>query len=149
MVRGGGIAIGLLALASCDAPDHRICSAPTPMMEAINLRGDISVGTLNAARRQGAFTRNCVHLWAYRLARSPDQLEAVANAAVAACYDAAKSWDTMAAEERAAAVPTQSPATVSDRSGAIVTFQLAHREELTDLARFYVTQAKVGHCDIP
>lgn len=87
---------------------------------------------------QGAWG-DCIHRWAYRLARSPDRAETVAEATVAACGDAI-AWQINNADE-------------SNLSAAGAAGRIALSNEIMasapKLALFHVVQARAGNCDIP
>ena len=107
---------GMLALNACNQnlakeQDSRICESPPTV-------------------RPGEWG-NCVHKWAYRLARSSDPAPVVARATVVACADAvAFAVNAAEANERVQ--------------------MLADINRSTDgIAIFRVVQARAGHCDIP
>jgi hypothetical protein len=114
----------LLALAAavtvsgCDrnqterAQDGRICLNP-PRVEKSGGWGD------------------CVHRWAYRLARSPDPAEVVAKAAVTACASDI-AWQFNNAE------PEQRERLLEDIN-----------RSAPQLALFHVVQARAGNCNVP
>lgn len=73
----GAITGVALLLGSCDRlPDDRVCSPVIP----------VSTDPSDMFQK-GEVARNCVQKWAYRLARSADPVEDVADAVMGACWD--------------------------------------------------------------
>ena len=112
--------LAVFALVSCDQiekPDDRIC---------LTASANIEQGDWNA----------CVHKWAYRLARSPDPAEVVAEAAVEACEDAIE-WEIT--EGRIGKLGPAAKAALTQKL----------RDTAPKQALFRVVQARAGNCVVP
>lgn len=137
------LALGL-TLAGCNVPNDKICTTPPSLEKSLSMRDDgPRPDAVLLALRQGQFTRECVHRWAYRLAGSNDQAPTVARAAVAGCRDAKELWD---ARDYVASGNRTSEMLPSSRDGSPLSRPAAHSEELSDIALFSVVQARAGHC---
>eukprot|EP01035_Chromulina_nebulosa_P006772 gene6772-9150_t len=129
-------------MAGCGNANERICSTPPALEDSLKLRDSgPAPDPVLAALRQGAFTRSCVHRWAYRIAAAPDSATTVAKAVVAGCRDAKDRWDALDYEAN-----RSTDMLPSNRDGRAITRSAFHNEELEDLALFSVVQARAGNC---
>ena len=100
----------VLALASCNSPDDRICAKPP---------------RLHLGQDQQAAAIDCIHRWAYRLAKADGPNREIANAVIGGC---AENIDALMESTK------QDPAKA--------------RADFDSLALFYVVQARAGKCDV-
>lgn len=139
------IVLALLLLAGCDRAekiakygpaDGKVCLTPPPVQTAT------PVTTADYERAADG----CLHRWAYRLAAESEPSEAVAEAVVGGCQDPVFRWAASELRDRGQTDLSSfnSPFTGgrSDPVGLRV-------EQKTRLARFYVVQARAGHCATP
>lgn len=128
---GRSAALATLAtLAACTgepvgwaAQNQQICSPPPPFREAAPAD----------AYQQAVARDECIHNWAYRLARSPDQADAVVGAVLGACRTSIVRSATMVAEGD----PEAERFYLAD-------FERSSRER----ALFRVVQARAGRCSL-
>ena len=105
------------------ADQQQICSPPPPFRE-----------TAPADPYQQAVARDeCIHNWAYRLARSDDDAEAVVGAVIGACRTSIDRSATMVAEGDPEA-----------ERFYLAEFERASRER----ALFRIVQARAGRCSL-
>lgn len=132
------VIIGVFAtLVGCDRlPDDRVCSMVFPV-----------AADLPDLLNKGEVARNCVQKWGYRLAKSQDPADKVADAVMGACWDTIYPW-AYARMVDAKSV-TASEKTISSRSGREVNFVEETYEQLHARALFHVVQARAGRCQIP
>lgn len=100
--------------------DDRICQTPAPF--GAPAQGIATAGETMPA----AGAHSCLHRWAYRLARAPEDPRLVADATVGACRDAITAWRTA----------EQYPPMSADAM-------------VREYALFHVVQARAGNCPIP
>ncbi len=118
-----GLATMTILLTSCAKQlggDDRICQTPAPF--GAPAQGIATAGETMPA----AGAHSCLHRWAYRLARAPEDPRLVADATVGACRDAIIAWRTA----------ERSPEMSSDAM-------------VREYALFHVVQARAGNCPIP
>lgn len=122
------IAAGFLAglsfvAAGCDRPDDRICSTPS---------AEITPGD----------TQACAHKWAYRLARSNESVETVAEAVATACNDVANyAADKASKSDAVQAAGDPEAVRLEGYKGSLAIIK--------NEAQFRIVQARAGHCDFP
>lgn len=124
-------ALGPLALigactaepAGWTADQQRICSPPPPFREAAPAD----------AYQQAVARDECIHNWAYRLARSNDDAEAVVGAVIGACRTSIDRSATMVAAGDPEA-----------ERFYLAQFERASRER----ALFRIVQARAGRCSL-
>ncbi len=126
------IILGMTA-ASCGMPDSRICTSPP----------DVSVS--DQARQPITNIDGCIHRWAYRLAKSSETPDQVADAVIGACQDPIRSY-IRSLEERSSDVGVlfRSPLTNKE-----TTFSADLIEGYRLKAKFHVVQARAGRCKVP
>jgi len=145
----------MLALAACDRPeDDRICQTPVAEDVAQGWLKDIDTAAPSDrefARRR--YLDNCTLKWAYRLARSPDAADSVAQAVIGACAGAVDYLNSAAVAAKRAdyaeRYPGIPPEWTSPRDGRDLTVQAYHYEEYRQKALFNVVQARAGQCKVP
>lgn len=88
---------------------------------------------------------DCLHRWAYRLARSDDPADVVGQATVAACAPALSRWNastmsgpTVGPDSAVSLITGETGTTIGERYG------MAQSKAL-----FYVVQARAGNCAPP
>lgn len=86
----------------------------------------------------------CARRWAYSLAPSRDEAQAVATAVVAACNNALTRWNRQAVE-----LPADGGPAASLTTGELTTPIAEHNSYLRDRALLYVVQARAGACAAP
>jgi hypothetical protein len=137
-------AAALLGLAACDSSGNvggaarGIC---TPFASA-------AIQTVGgAASDASAGVDDCLHRWAYTLAKSTDPADHVAAAAVAACSGALSRWN----QQNLVPPPggDGAPEPLSLVTGQPTNAFAAHHEFSQGRALFYVVQARAGHCAAP
>lgn len=75
-----GALMAIIALTGCGRKaDPKICMSPPDL--------PLTMGAPQTADEQAAALMDCVHRWSYRLARSEEAVDTVADAVVAACID--------------------------------------------------------------
>lgn len=89
---------------------------------------------------------DCLHRWAYSLARSSDPADVVGRATVAACSAALTRWNQQGLGQPGAETAGE-PLSLVD--GQPTNPFAAHHEFAQDRALFYVVQARAGHCAPP
>jgi hypothetical protein len=128
------------ALTGCDLPNPAICTKPPQLdLKMISTLGPVDVGgwQMNA--------ENCVHRWAYRLARSGDAAETIADAVMGGCRDPVSR--VSAALERQVEKPgSPRPTMENSRTGVIGPIGPTVHEQFRSTALFHVVQARAGHC---
>lgn len=131
----------VFALTGCDRlHNERICSTVIPLSP--------SSSNLPDSLRKEETAKNCVHKWAYRLARSTDPADDVAEAVMGACWDTVFPW-AYARYDAARSRGFAGEVTVSTRTGREIPYGEDAYEELRALALFHVVQARAGHCRLP
>jgi hypothetical protein len=105
------------------ADQRQICSPPPPFRESAPAD----------AYQQAVARDECIHNWAYRLARSTDEAEAVVGAVIGACRTSIARSATMVAEGDPEA-----------ERYYLAEFERASRER----ALFRVVQARAGRCSL-
>lgn len=144
-----GMMVGLSACGErAERADASIC---TPFAAAPAAPADPTAVAPAAGPLAGeaAVFDDCLHRWAYRLARADDDAaDVVAQATVAACAPTLASWNQVTL--------TQAPATGSanDTAVSLVTGDTATTvADRYDMAQskavFYVVQARAGNCALP
>jgi hypothetical protein len=143
-VQIGGLllAIGLTA-AGCSNPEPgmgrtanaKVCSPFAPQAAGV----DPAIGSDAVA------LDDCMHRWGYRLAKSKDGADLVAQAVVAACSPVLERWN-----QSTLAQPQAGP----DSAASLVTGKTnntpaARFEGSQSKALFYVVQARAGNCAAP
>jgi hypothetical protein len=122
-----------MALAGCSLEDPRICSTPP----AIQTPGVDNTDLGNAD--------GCVHRWAYRLARSKEAPDQVAEAVLGACHEPISRYIRSIAERSSDADRVyRSPLTNRETTFAADEFAQRRLE-----AKFHVVQARAGRCKVP
>lgn len=146
-----GILVGVSACADNDRDgraDASICSpfTTTAVVAPADPTAVAPVGAAPVAGEAAAFD-DCLHRWAYRLARADDDsADVVGQAVVAACAPVLASWNQ--------ATLTQAPAGTDTSAVSLVTGDTATTvADRYDMAQskavFYVVQARAGHCAPP
>ena len=92
---------------------------------------------------------DCLHRWAYSLAKSSDPAEAVAQATVAACAAPLSRWNQQGLAPASGSSGDGQGEAVSLVTGQPTSAFVAHHEFAQDRALFYVVQARAGHCAPP
>ncbi len=88
---------------------------------------------------------DCMHRWGYRLARSDDRADLVAQAVVAACTPVLSRWNQSTLNQ-----PQPGPDTAISLVTGKTNNTPADRFEMSQAkALFYVVQARAGHCAAP
>lgn len=136
----GLAALGLaaLGLAACDdkgagmAANSRIC----PDWKAAPAAGAVADGP--------AAVDECVRRWAYTLAPSRDDADAVAEAVATACVAPLQRWN-----QQALATPAGDAPSASIITGEPTTPIAEHNAFANDRALFHVVQARAGRCAPP
>lgn len=151
MIRAANIlcaGVALLAVASCNRPDARICETP-PTRSLSQASVDAARATAKG-RPEGerlhyeadalrGFMADCVHRQAYRLAVSTEDAEKAAQASVDLCEEAIT--DAASADYYAKKADGDEPA-----------YSLLAQQAWGDMQRRavgYVVQARAGHCGVP
>lgn len=104
-------------------PDAKTCAPPPVTVKAGDMNG-------------------CIHLWAYRLASSPDAANLVAKAVVQACNDVANVAAESGGKAQAAKLGDDESRAITEAYRGITSVG-----EMTAL--FRVVQARAGHCKAP
>lgn len=86
----------------------------------------------------------CVQRWAYSLAASEDDADAVAEAVATACTVPLQRWN-----QQSLATPQGDAPSASIITGEPTTPIAEHNAFANDKALFYVVQARAGHCAAP
>lgn len=92
---------------------------------------------------------DCLHRWAYSLARSTDPAEQVAAASVAACTGALSRWNQQNMGPPAGPGGESAAEPLSLVTGQPTNAFAAHHEFARNRALFYVVQARAGRCAPP
>ncbi|MEO6339417.1 MAG: hypothetical protein ABIO39_05220 [Caulobacteraceae bacterium] len=138
--------LAILALAACDRPrqaDAKICTAFKAAAPASN--PDV-VAAPSAPTDGAAEFDDCLHRWGYRLAKSGDGADVVANAVVAACGEALSKWNTQALTQ---AGPNAPQTTLDLHTGRSTTMLEQRYAYAAGKALFYVVQGRAGNCAAP
>lgn len=141
----GACVVLALILVGCDRPNPEICIPPKP----ITLGGDL-MPVPASPRTDWGYQRenslNCVHRWAYRLAKAPGSNEQAARAVIGGCGETidrmAVAWREGVEDGRN--LPMRNPAT-----GAFVEPEEASTAEMYGYALFYVAGGRAGNCRAP
>ena len=110
--------------------DDRVCE--TPILYDVNK-------PVSSVDEQGLITEQCVHKWAYRLARAPGSNAEIAKGTMGACRSAFDTWKIQLA---------------NTSQGEFVDVEGKNRyyaqteAALTEQALFRVVQARAGSCSI-
>jgi hypothetical protein len=129
------VGMSALALAAC-SNNSRIAANP-------NICVDFKKVT--PATGDGApAVEACVQRWAYSLASSRDDADAVAEAAVTACSTPLQRWN-----QQSLAQPQGDAPSASILTGEPTTPLAEHNGFANDKALFYVIQARAGRCSPP
>lgn len=136
-----------LGLAACGETGARtaakgICT-PFPSATAQGVGGPAASSSADAS----APVDDCLHRWAYSLAKSSDPADVVGRAAVAACSAALTRWNQQGLGQPGGAETAGEPLSLVD--GQPTNPFAAHHEFAQDRALFYVVQARAGHCAPP
>lgn len=142
-------ALAALSLSACSdagsgATAKGICT-PFPAAAAQAVGGPASV----SASDPSAPVDDCLHRWAYSLARSSDPAEAVAQATVAACTATLSRWNQQDLAPASGPGGDGQAGAVSLVTGQPTSAFVAHHEFAQGRALFYVVQARAGHCAPP
>jgi hypothetical protein len=92
---------------------------------------------------------DCLHRWAYSLAKSSDPAEAVAQATVAACTAPLSRWNQQGLAPVSGPSGDSQAEAISLVTGQPTSAFVAHHEFAQGRALFYVVQARAGHCAPP
>jgi hypothetical protein len=136
-------ALSLGACSNAEVGAKGICT-PFPSAAAATVGGPAVASSADPS----APVDDCLHRWAYSLAKSTDPAEAVAQATVSACTTALSRWNQQAM------APATGPGgdtaeAVSLVTGRPTTNFEAHHDFAQGRALFYVVQARAGHCAPP
>lgn len=109
---------------------------------------DAPLGVRAGIRR--SYMDNCVHRWAYRLAKSPDPVDAVAEAAIGACWGSLEYLNGAMLEMQAELAQKLGRPPVNTeplvKTGERTTVARANYEWARSQAIFHVVQARAGRC---
>jgi hypothetical protein len=129
-MRAMGLGLVLLLGACGPQPNPSICTTPRLMnVGGVALPPDVRAEA-------------CIHRWAYRLAKTADATPAVAEAVIAGCRDVIV--EQVEADAEAGTLGFISPYTNKNQS-----LLEGRMEQYDRKARFFVLQARAGHCKAP
>jgi hypothetical protein len=144
----GGLLLALsVAAAGCAdntrRADNKICT-PFPTQPASNAADPAAVVPAPGGE-QAAFD-DCLHRWAYRLARSGDDAENVGKAVMAACSPVLSRWNQATVAAQPAGTPDSAVSLVTGKESNTPAdrFDMGQAKAL-----FYVVQARAGNCRAP
>lgn len=151
---GALVISGMMAgLAACGERDERadatIC---TPFAAAPAAPADPTAVAPAAGPLAGeaAVFDDCLHRWAYRLARADDDsADVVAQATVAACAPALANWNQITLTQAPATGAAGGDTAVSLVTGDTATTVADRYDRAQNKALFYVVQARAGRCALP
>lgn len=133
------VTVACAGLAACQANDRKpvagVCK-PFPAAAA-----------QPAATDGAAVLEDCLHRWAYTLARGSDDAGTVADAVVAACISPLSRWNQQSLSQAAAEGAPQEGQSLL--TGETTNPIAEHRNFTADRALFYVAQARAGGCKPP
>jgi hypothetical protein len=135
------VCLAALSLGACSdhrgmRPNSRIC----PDFKTVKTAANSPSGMAAPASP----VDECVRRWAYSLAPSRDDADAVADAAVAACGSALSKWN-----QQSLAGPAPPADALSITTGQPTNPLSEHNAFAHGKALFYVVAARAGHCAPP
>lgn len=148
VVTGLVLAFGVAAAGCADnrtggrRADSRIC---TPFAAQGTAPADPTAVTATPGGDAAAFD-DCLHRWGYRLAKSDDQADVVAQAVIAACTPILSRWNQTTLSAQPPGTPDTAVSLVTGQTGNTP----ADRYDMGQAkALFYVVQARAGNCAAP
>jgi hypothetical protein len=132
------VAAACAGLSACQDGDRTVAGICKPFPEA---------AAQPAANDGAAVLEDCLHRWAYTLARGSDEAGVVADAVAAACRAPLARWNQQTLSAAAAAnAPQEAPSLITGQPTNPIA---EHAVFSSDRALFYVAQARAGGCKAP